>query len=79
MKEIYMFLAWLPGAMVARLASIAQRYQKVAGSSPAVVIVFAAECIGSGTSVAITCTASAWPFGAWLRCSALDSNNTCTI
>ena len=28
----------LPGAMVARLASIAQRYQKVAGSSPAVVI-----------------------------------------
>ena len=26
--------------MVARLASIAQRYQKVAGSSPAVVIFF---------------------------------------
>ena len=32
---------WLPSAMVARLASIAQRYQKVAGSSPAVVILFA--------------------------------------
>jgi hypothetical protein len=32
------FLHRLPGAMVARLASIAQRHQKVAGSSPAVVI-----------------------------------------
>jgi hypothetical protein len=30
----------LPSAMVARLASIAQRYQKVAGSSPAVVIFY---------------------------------------
>ena len=30
----------LPSAMVARLASIAQRYQKVAGSSPAVVNFF---------------------------------------
>ena len=29
---------WLPSAMVARLASIAKRHQKVAGSSPAVVI-----------------------------------------
>jgi hypothetical protein len=29
---------WLPSAMVARLASMAFRYQKVAGSSPAVVI-----------------------------------------
>ena len=29
---------WLPSAMVARLASIAERYQKVAGSSPAVVM-----------------------------------------
>jgi hypothetical protein len=28
---------WLPSAMVARLASIAKRHQKVAGSSPAVV------------------------------------------
>ena len=28
---------WLPSAMVARLASIAKWYQKVAGSSPAVV------------------------------------------
>jgi hypothetical protein len=32
------YFVWLPGAMVARLASIAQRYQKVAGSSPAVVM-----------------------------------------
>ena len=30
-------LLWLPSAMVARLASIAKRHQKVAGSSPAVV------------------------------------------
>ena len=29
---------WLPSAMVARLASIAKWHQKVAGSSPAVVI-----------------------------------------
>jgi hypothetical protein len=29
--------SWLPSAMVARLASIAKRHQKVAGSSPAVV------------------------------------------
>ncbi len=32
------YLSRLPGAMVARLASIAQWYQKFAGSSPAVVI-----------------------------------------
>ena len=30
--------SWLPGAMVARLASIAECHQKVAGSSPAVVM-----------------------------------------
>jgi hypothetical protein len=36
-------MSWLPGAMVARLASIAEWHQKVAGSSPAVVkfLVFA--------------------------------------
>ena len=32
---------WLPSAMVARLASIAEWHQKVAGSSPAVVIFIA--------------------------------------
>jgi hypothetical protein len=31
-------ILWLPSAMVARLASIAKRHQKVAGSSPAVVM-----------------------------------------
>lgn len=49
---------WFPGAMVARLASIAEWYQKVAGSSPAVVNSFVTE------SICFVCFGALglWPF-----------------